>query len=68
VLVSRPPIVVESNPGIPAPPRAARPARIAPARTVREEPQSSMFDQSLISEKSLDEVILAYLSEDSSED
>jgi hypothetical protein len=67
VLVSRPPIVVESKPASPGP-RPARPSRMAPARTVREEPQDGLFEQNLISEKSLDEVILAYLSEDSSED
>lgn len=55
VLVSAPPIVVDSS-------RDAR----QPSRTVREaEARDSIFDQSLITEKSLDEVILAYLSEDS---
>lgn len=50
VLVSRPPIVVKSS----QPP---------PARTVRHS-SDSIFDQPDLSEKSLDEVILAYLSED----
>lgn len=50
VLVSSPPIVVKSS----QPP---------PARTVRHS-SDSIFDQPDLSEKSLDEVILAYLSED----
>lgn len=75
VLVSRPPIRVDSHsshvsgkratPPPPPLPRASRP--MAP-RTVREDPLDSLFDQQAISEKSLDEVILAYLSEDSGKD
>jgi hypothetical protein len=75
VLVSRPPIRVDNNtshppgkrtaPPPPPPPRASRP--MAP-RTVREDPLDSLFDQQAISEKSLDEVILAYLSEDAGKD
>ncbi len=67
VLVSRPPIVVDSKRQSS---RASSPrtARLAPKPTVREETQDGIFDQNLISEKSLDEVILAYLSEDSSDD
>lgn len=57
VLVSSPPIVVKS--GGPQ----AQPAKKPPARTVRDS-SDSIFDQNLITEKSLDEVILAYLSED----
>ncbi|MCE9578327.1 MAG: hypothetical protein K8W52_34690, partial [Deltaproteobacteria bacterium] len=37
-------------------------------RKARDDSESGMFGQDLISEKSLDEVILAYLSEDSTED
>jgi hypothetical protein len=37
-------------------------------RRAREESRASLFGKDLISEKSLDEVILAYLSEDSSEE
>jgi hypothetical protein len=37
-------------------------------RKAREESESGMFGQDLISEKSLDEVILAYLSEDAGEE
>lgn len=75
VLVSRPPIMVGGNRGTtpqraPAPSArpAQRPPRLTPARTVREEPPEGIFDKNLISEKSLDEVILAYLSEDPGED
>lgn len=81
VLVSRPPIRVDSHTthsahspspapagkraAPPPPPRGSRP--MAP-RTVREDPLDSLFDQQAISEKSLDEVILAYLSEDAGKD
>jgi hypothetical protein len=81
VLVSRPPIRVDSHsshsahsahspsgkrtPPPPPPPRASR--SMAP-RTVREDPLDSLFDQQAISEKSLDEVILAYLSDDAGKD
>jgi hypothetical protein len=79
VLVSRPPIRVDSHSSHsaqsaqsagkrtapPPPPRASRP--MAP-RTVREDPLDSLFDQQAISEKSLDEVILAYLSDDAGKD
>jgi hypothetical protein len=71
VLVSQPPIRVDNHSPatrtapLPPPPRPGRP--MAP-RTVREEPLDSLFDQQAISEKSLDEVILAYLSEDASKD
>lgn len=69
ILVSRPPIHVDNRSTKrakpPPPPRTARP--MAP-RTVREEDIDSLFDQQTISEKSLDEVILAYLSEDASKD
>jgi hypothetical protein len=37
-------------------------------RKAREESEGGMFGQDLISEKSLDEVILAYLSEDGTEE
>lgn len=70
VLVSQPPIMVDKNtrPAAPAASAPVRQPRIAPARTVREEPGEGLFEQNLISEKSLDEVILAYLSEDASDD
>lgn len=76
VLVSRPPIRVDSHTApmrakpssSPPPPPAARTSRPMAPRTVREEPFDSLFDQQTISEKSLDEVILAYLSEDAGKD
>ncbi|MEM9488887.1 MAG: hypothetical protein AAGC55_07065 [Myxococcota bacterium] len=42
--------------------------RRPPVRTVREDSSDGFLDQNLISEKSLDEVILAYLSEDHSDE
>jgi hypothetical protein len=42
--------------------------RSSPRRAREEGSRSSLFGKDLISEKSLDEVILAYLSEDSSEE
>lgn len=75
VLVSRPPIRVDSHAAHPAgkratppPPPPARASRSMAPRTVREDPLDSLFDQQAISEKSLDEVILAYLSEDASKE
>lgn len=53
----------------PSPGHPSRPGRMTtPPRTAREEPQDNLFDQNMISERSLDEVILAYLSEDAGED
>lgn len=58
VVVSRPSVIVSAPPKVvgdkPQPPRRAR------------DGSSSLFGKDLISEKSLDEVILAYLSEDGS--
>jgi hypothetical protein len=54
VVMTRPAVIV----GAPAKP--AQPARVRKAR----EDEGRGFGQGLISEKSLDEVILAYLSED----
>lgn len=73
VLVSRPPIRVDSQTAPmrakpPPPPPPARTNRPMAPRTVREDPFDSLFDQQTISEKSLDEVILAYLSEDAGKD
>jgi len=64
VVVSRPAFVVGSPPrGVS--PRERAPAPPAPrARREREEGRPSLFGKDLISERSLDEVILAYLSED----
>jgi hypothetical protein len=66
VVVSRPAVIVGAPPKVVgSSPKPARPAR---ARKAREESQDGIFGQDLISEKSLDEVILAYLSEDGSEE
>jgi hypothetical protein len=80
VVMSRPAVIVggrTSNP-TPAPPvgQAAGPepsrtqtgGTAARIRRAREEGGRGVFGQDLISEKSLDEVILAYLSEDASEE
>ena len=58
VVMSRPAVIVGS-------PRASPPAAAGAKRT---DDQRRGFGQGLISEKSLDEVILAYLSEDANED
>jgi hypothetical protein len=56
VVMTRPAVIV----GAPPKPGAQQPARVRKAR----EEEGRGFGQGLISEKSLDEVILAYLSED----
>lgn len=69
VVVSRPPIVVDPRKPPSGPVPAAPSSRMAnPPRTAREDGQDSFLDQNLISERSLDDVILAYLSEDVGED
>jgi hypothetical protein len=69
VLVSRPPIVVDPRkPAHGSAPVVRSGHMPTPPRTAREESQESLFDQSLISERSLDDVILAYLSEDAGGD
>lgn len=60
VVVSRPAVIIGAPPKVVG---SRRPPTPTPARRARED--SSLFGQDLISEKSLDEVILAYLSEDS---
>ena len=57
VVMTRPAVIVG------APPRPTQPQRVRKAR----EDEGRGFGQGLISEKSLDEVILAYLSEDADE-
>jgi len=68
VVVSRPAVIIGGPPKV----VGARDATDDPRRTgrrAREEPsRPNLFGKDLISEKSLDEVILAYLSEDSSEE
>jgi hypothetical protein len=49
-----------------APPKSGGPVTVPRIRKAREE-EGRGFGQGLISEKSLDEVILAYLSEDADE-
>lgn len=67
VIVGAPSRVVGSAPS--TPPATPKPrARTARTRTATEKSPESLFGQGLISEKSLDEVILAYLSDDSSEE
>ncbi len=71
VIIGAPPRVVGSAPASAASPPTSPPSdpRRGVARRAREEPsRTSLFGKDLISEKSLDEVILAYLSEDSSEE
>ena len=63
VIVGAPPRVIGG--GAPAATGRTPTSRV---RQAREDSESGMFGQDLISEKSLDEVILAYLSEDNSED
>jgi hypothetical protein len=70
VVVSRPSVIVGAPPKVvgnkqPAAKPAATPATTAPPPSRRaRDGSSSLFGKDLISEKSLDEVILAYLSED----
>jgi hypothetical protein len=58
-------------PAQPPPPpsnAAGKPTGGGRVRKAREDSDAGLFGQDLISEKSLDEVILAYLSEDSSDE
>ena len=79
VVVSRPSVIVgspgrgqersQAEPGRAADrPASERPAKERSRRAHENRPREGIFGQDLISEKSLDEVILAYLSEDSGED
>jgi hypothetical protein len=77
VVMSKPAVIVGAPPKViggggsgptPAAPAARGPAPSGRVRKAREESDAGMFGQDLISEKSLDEVILAYLSEDSTEE
>jgi len=77
VIVGAPPKVVGGSSNAPSRGRRAAPSSAPPpqskprprARAAREEaPPDSLFGGDLISEKSLDEVILAYLSEDPNEE
>jgi hypothetical protein len=80
VVMSRPAVIVGARanptPAPPQPPAATQPPSPesrtqtggARVRRAREEGGRGVFGQDLISEKSLDEVILAYLSEDANEE
>jgi hypothetical protein len=75
VVVTRPAVIVGAPTRTvggppPTPPAAAAAAPKPPSRVrkAREDSDSGLFGQDLISEKSLDEVILAYLSEDPAEE
>ena len=74
VVVSRPAVIIGAPPKTigenePSSSRTASETRRANPRLAREErSRSSLFGKELISEKSLDEVILAYLSEDGAEE
>jgi hypothetical protein len=67
VVVARPAVVIGAPPTVIGgdAPRRPHHGREPTSTAVREE---SIFGQDLISEKSLDEVIMAYLSEDANED
>lgn len=66
VVVSRPAVIVGAAPRVVSP-RDAGAGPVVPrtVRRAREDSRQSLFGKDLISERSLDEVILAYLSEDS---
>jgi hypothetical protein len=68
VVVARPAVIVSDvvasrgqprRPAAPPPPQAA-----PPGQPPRDQPVENIFGEDLVSEKSLDEVILAYLAED----
>jgi hypothetical protein len=70
VVQSRPAVIIGGPPKVVGGAPAAPPVRGTQTRVrkAREDSESGMFGQDLISEKSLDEVILAYLSEDAGEE
>jgi hypothetical protein len=70
VVMSKPAVIVGAPPRVigGGSPAVAGRTPTSRVRKAREDSESGMFGQDLISEKSLDEVILAYLSEDNSED
>jgi hypothetical protein len=71
VVVARPAVVIGAPPvSVGTPSVAAEPPRRPsnPARESQQATSDNIFGQDLISEKSLDEVIMAYLSEDTSEE
>ena len=66
VVVARPAVIVGAPPRIVSP-REGSPPVPRNIRRARESTRPSLFGKDLISERSLDEVILAYLSEDATE-
>jgi len=73
VVMSRPAVIIGAPPkvvgGAPPAPSATPPRGMSQRiRKAREDSEAGVFGHDLISEKSLDEVILAYLSEDSTEE
>ncbi|HEY8142356.1 MAG TPA: hypothetical protein VIG06_06785 [Kofleriaceae bacterium] len=69
VVVSRPAVIIGGPPKVVGGREGGEDPRRGGGRRAREEPaRPNLFGKDLISEKSLDEVILAYLSEDSSEE
>jgi hypothetical protein len=76
VVMSKPAVIVGAPPkviggggsGPAAAPAVTRAPTAGRVRKAREESEGGVFGQDLISEKSLDEVILAYLSEDGTEE
>ena len=69
VVVSRPAVIIGAPSKVVGARASAAPARPRPRRFAREETAGQgLFGKDTISEKSLDEVILAYLSEDSAEE
>ncbi|MBT8492823.1 MAG: hypothetical protein KJO07_07160 [Deltaproteobacteria bacterium] len=69
VVVSRPAVIIGAPSKVVGARAGAAPARPRPRRFAREETAGQgLFGKDTISEKSLDEVILAYLSEDSAEE
>jgi hypothetical protein len=69
VIVARPAVIVGAPPQVVGGPGAgARRSGTGPREAIAVPPSDSIFGKDLISEKSLDEVIMAYLSEDANEE
>jgi hypothetical protein len=67
-VVARPAVIIGAPPTAIGGPPAATPSPPRPSPRETAKPADSIFGQDRLSEKSLDEVILAYLSEDSKEE
>lgn len=68
VVVSRPAVIIGAPSKVVGSGGAPAASRPRPRRFAREESSGGLFGKEMVSEKSLDEVILAYLSEDPSEE